>query len=257
MLSRLIGSTAKAKSVIQSKETSSGKSKNLKNMMLNNRLIILSTMILATLSAEAKDFGVSGHTQKIVEQPFLEMIGERLEKVDIEKEKQKMEQIAKERVNNPIAIAGVTPATQTRLFYFDPTYTLPEDAILPCGKILHRAGTKVNPLGQMSLDRRLFFIDSREKEQVRWLKEQLVVIAVDNQKLQESKESKENKEEDSALIEGRIILVGGSPLKLEEELKHTVYFDQSGVLTSKFGIKHSPALVEQDGLKLRIKELKI
>ena len=48
-----------------------------------------------------------------------------------------------------------------------------KDAVLPCGKVLHRAGTKVNPLEHMNLNRRIFFIDSREELQVEWLKEQL------------------------------------------------------------------------------------
>jgi len=44
-------------------------------------------------------------------------------------------------------------------------------------------------------------------------------------------------------------------LKLEEELKMDVYFDQSGALTSKFGIKASPAVVVQEEKKLKIKEV--
>ena len=210
-------------------------------MMLGNRLLILGTMILATLSANAKDFGTKGHTHQIVEQPFLQMINERLRGVDMEKEKQKMEQVAKEKIHNPPAIEDVKPAVKNHTFYYDPTYVLDEDAVLPCGKVLHKAGTTVNPLEHMDLNRRLFFIDSREKDQVKWLKTEL------NNPLPEQKEP----------VEDKIILVGGSPLQLEEELGVSIYFDQQGSLTSKFGIQHSPAIAIQEGLKIRIDEINL
>lgn len=62
-------------------------------------------------------------------------------------------------------------------------------------------------------------------------------------------------------IEDRVILVGGSHFKIKEELgrehEDKVYFDQNGELTSKFGIKASPAIVTQDGLILKIEEIKL
>lgn len=209
-----------------------------RDMKLNNRLIF-GVVILASLAASAKDFGTKGHTHKIVEQSFLQMIEERLQKVDIEKERQKMEQVAKERINNPTAIENIKPAERGRVFYYDPTYVLDEDAVLPCGKVLHKAGTSVNPLEHMELNRRLFFVDAREKKQVEWLKTQL------NNPLPEQTEP----------IEDKIILVGGLPIELEKELGVVVYFDQNGALTNKFAIKHSPALALQDGLKIRIDEI--
>jgi conjugal transfer pilus assembly protein TraW len=210
-------------------------------MMLNNQLIILSTAILATWSANAKDFGTKDHTHQIMEQPFLQMLHERLQGVDMEKEKQKMERVAKERIHNPSAVENVKPAVKNHIFYYDPTYVLDEDAVLPCGKILHKAGTTINPLEHMDLNRRLFFIDSREKDQVKWLKTEL------NNPLPEQREP----------VEDRIILVGGSPLELEKELGLSIYFDQQGSLTNKFGIKHSPAVAVQDGLKIRINEINL
>jgi conjugal transfer pilus assembly protein TraW len=93
----------------------------------------------------------------------------------------------------------------------------------------------------MDLNRRLFFVDSREKDQVNWLKAEL------NNPLPEQKEP----------VEDRIILVGGRPIELEKELGVSVYFDQQGSLTSKFGIQHSPAIAVQEGLKIRIDEINL
>ena len=63
------------------------------------------------------------------------------------------------------------------------------------------------------------------------------------------------------IIEDRVILVGGSVSKLKEELGEThadkVYFDQSGELTNRFGIKASPAIVMQEGLQLKIEEVEV
>ena len=53
--------------------------------------------------------------------------------------------------------------------------------------------------------------------------------------------------------QAKIILVKGSPLKLQRKEKIWIYFDQGGILTSKLGITQVPALVVQEGLQLKIK----
>ena len=211
-----------------------------------NHLVIFSMIIFAlALSANGNDLGKLGNTFKIEEEAFTQMMKRKLAEIDMEAAREKMQKIAIDRVENPAPVIGITVVTENRTFYFDPTYTLDEDAVLPCGKILHKAGTTVNPLEHMDLNRRLFFVDSREATQVEWLQEQL------NNPLPEQKEP----------VEDRIILVGGSVFKLKEDLgqKHEdkVYFDQSGELTTRFGIKHSPAIASQEGLKIRIDEINL
>jgi conjugal transfer pilus assembly protein TraW len=210
------------------------------------RMIILLLIISPTI-AFAIDFGKQGQTFKVLEEPFIEMLKKRLDKLDLEKEKQKIEDRAKERVENPQAVSGINPARKDRIFYFDPSYILDKDAVLPCGKVLHKAGTKVNPLEHMDLGRRLFFIDSRQEDQIAWLKERL--------------NSPLAKQEQKEQVEDRVILVAGSVFKLQELLgeEHAdkVYFDQAGELTTKFVIKASPAVVEQEGLKLKIEEVRL
>jgi len=189
----------------------------------------------------AKDFGSKGHSYPIAEQPFLEMIEERLSRVDIKLEQQKMQEKARQKVEEPIPVIGITKAEKDRTFYYDPTYVLGEDIKLPSGKILHKAGTKVNPLEHMSLDRRLFFLDSNDPKQVKWL---------------ETKISNPGKYQNQ-ILEDRIILVAGRPFDLQEELKQEVYFDQLGRITNQLGIKSVPAIAMQDGLKIKIEEVVI
>jgi conjugal transfer pilus assembly protein TraW len=213
--------------------------------MKSIRLIMLGMVALTTSITFGKDFGTQGHSYQITEQEFLQMIAERLKKIDMKKEQKKMQSLVRDRVENPRAVEAVKPATATRSFYFDPTYTLDQDVVLPCGKILHKAGTKVNPLEHMDLNRRLLFIDTRRIEQVKWLMEEL------DKPLLGRKEP----------VEDRVILVGGSPTTLKEllkdEHKNKVYFDQGGELTKRFGITGSPAVLVQEGLRLKIDEIKL
>ena len=213
---------------------------------MKNLIVVIGLFIIFSIStAFGVDLGKRATSFEIKEEGFVAMMKRKIAKIDMEAEREKMGKIAEERVNNPTPVAGMSRATKTQSFYYDPTYTLDKDAVLQCGKILHKAGTKVNPLEHMDLNRRLFFIDSRDKHQVEWLEEQLNNPAPDQKQVP---------------VEDRVILVGGSVFKLKEILpEHAdkVYFDQHGELTSKFKIKHSPAIAEQDGLKIRIDEINL
>ena len=200
--------------------------------------IVLYVFILSN-SVSAKDFGNRGANYPVAEESILLMFQKKLGALDLKKEEERMRKAAEERVKNPAPVSGIVPAKETREFWHDPTYILTEDAVLPCGRVLYRAGTRVNPLDYMDLDRRLFFVDGREKKQVEWLKSRLLPDS----------SSGANK------IEDRIILVGGSPVELQDKLGFEVYFDQAGELTTRFGIKGSPALAEQDGKSLKIVEV--
>lgn len=199
--------------------------------------------------AYGKDYGIQGNVYLIKEEPFLKMIQNKLAKVDIAQEQQKMQQIARDRAENPMAANSIKRAEKIRESYFDPSYVVEEDIILPCGKILHKKGTIINPLTHMDLERRIYFIDGRDQEQVEWLKAELA-------------KTQYNDREDR--IEDRVILIGGSVFKVRETLEDMdndvsqyVYFDQSGVLCKKWGIEFVPAIVVQEGLQLKISEIKV
>ena len=208
-------------------------------------LILILIVSISRSEIYAVDLGKVGSTFRMEEEAFTLMMKRKLEEVDMEKERKKIEKRARDKIENPAPIKGISAATEERTFYFDPTYILDKDVVLPNGTILHKAGTKVNPLEHMNLNRRLFFVDSRQQEQVEWLKEQL------NSPVADQKE----------LVEDRVILVGGSVFKVRDELakihKHEVFFDQHGELTTKFTIKHSPAIAYQEGFKIRIDEINL
>ena len=202
--------------------------------------IVLYVFILSN-SVSAKDFGNRGANYPVAEESILLMFQKKLGALDLKKEEERMRKAAEERVKNPAPVSGIVPAKETREFWHDPTYILTEDAVLPCGRVLYKAGTRVNPLDYMDLDRRLFFIDGREEKQVEWLKGQLLPGSSSGAKK----------------IEDRIILVGGSPPEVQDKLGFEVYFDQGGELTTRFGIRGSPAVAEQAGKNLKIVEVAV
>lgn len=195
-------------------------------------LLVFSLFVLET---SAKDLGKLGHIFEIKEEGFLSMIYRKLQNIDIEKYQKKITEITKNRIQEPGPLKGIRKTSVPRSFIFDPTHFVLEDIKLPNGEFLHKAGTKVNPLDHMDFDRKLFFIDSRDEEQVKWLKEALLNTAG----------------------EIRVILVAGRPFDLSEELNLDIYFDQFGELTTKFGITQVPATVAQKNKEkfLRIEEI--
>ena len=97
------------------------------------------------------------------------------------------------------------------------------------GNIVITAGTSVNPLEKISWGEELIFIDGDDQQQINWAKSKI----------------------------GKLVLIKGSPVELTQKLNKPVFFDQGGVLTTRFKIKAVPATIEQDGKLLKISEVKI
>ena len=190
-------------------------------------------------STHATDLGTLGPTYEITEPHLLRMIEQRLREKERSGELGRLEAEARKRgiatVKNPPPVTGLRPTDTMRTFYFDPSFTLDRNIFGPQGELLFAAGTRKNPLEVVSLSRHLFFFDGRDPAQVGRAR-QLI-----------------------AFYQGRVkpILVGGSYLDLMKSWRMPVYFDQQGLLTRRLGITQVPALVSQDGLRLRIDELAV
>ena len=185
--------------------------------------------------ALAKDFGTQGVLFPIEEEDPIVTIKNKLKVMEksgeLERHNKELQKKTTASVERPKPVEGITRATQTRVFYYDPTYVVKTDITDPQGQIFAKKGTKINPLETVTLSHSLLFFDGDDAEQKSWV-------------LQKSQEGP-----------SKLILIKGAPLSLSEEIKVPVYFDQSGVLTQKFGILHIPALVTQQGLHLRIEEI--
>lgn len=216
-------------------------------MKLIFKILIIGKVIFI-VEAHAMDLGKHGATYEVVEEGFVAMLKNRLSWLDVQQHQEEMLRTAKRQILEPAPVLGIKATSQPREFWYDPNFTLTKDIKLPDGKILHKAGTTVNPLDHMVFDRELIFIDGRSQKQVEWLKARLEVV-------QANSEEKHNEQNNN--LEIRIILVGGKILELQEDIGRTLYFDQAGELTNKFGIEQVPAIVVQDGKSLKISEIKI
>ena len=200
-------------------------------------LATLPCLLLIFGRAMANDLGVVGPTYEIVERDLIEVMKDKFRRMEKSGELARLQESYKQRVietvEKPRPVHGVRSTETVRTFYVDPTWTLDRNVVDEQGKLLFPAGTKVNPLDYAPLTQYLLFFDQREKAQVAFARRFI--------------------EQSKARV--KPILVGGEPLKLMRQWKREVFYDQGGVLSRKFLLKHSPAIVSQEGKRLRIDEI--
>lgn len=199
---------------------------------------VLSIVVILQLGGlSAKDFGTQGTTYGIEEEDPIDLIQQKLKHMeangDLEKHNQELQKKTKASIERPKPVEGITRATEGRVFYYDPSYRVPEDVKDHFGQVFAKKGTIINPLETIGLAHELVFIDSDDEDQKAWAIDKIRQAPI------------------------KVILVKGAPLLLSEELKMPVCFDQAGILIKKFGIKHVPAVVSQSELQLRVEEIKL
>lgn len=183
----------------------------------------------------ADNLGVYGEVFPIAEPDLLKTIHAKLEEMQQDGEmaamQKKMTETVIKHVLRPPAVAGISTASAPRTWYYDPTFVVTQNIIAPNGVMIVRAGTRVNPLAIEHFDEVLLFINADDASQVDWAKAESMKFPVT-----------------------KIILVEGNIKDASKKLGR-IYFDQDGVITKKLGITEVPAMVQADGLKLRIDEV--
>jgi len=194
-------------------------------------------VLLPSPTATALDLGVIGPTYAIAEPDLLVELQTKLHEKARTGELQALERAARQRmvaaIENPPPVPGLARNEHPRTFYFDPSLVVSAPIVDAEGHVLVAAGTRTNPLDIVSLSQPLLFFDARDAAQVR---------------------------KAQSLIErygGKVkpILTAGSYLDLMRRWRLRVYYDQQGALTGKLGITEVPALVTQEGKRLRIDAL--
>lgn len=185
--------------------------------------------------AKAKDYGTLGSTWVIAEPDLLAVIRARLLAAQasgaLTAMNQKFVAAAQASVHRPHAVAGITPAIADRHWSFDPSVTIAEDIHDARGNLIAAKGQKFNPLRVVGMAHAFAFVDGDNTRELAWAMKQ------------------------GAPDKLWIVLVNGSPTDRMKELQRRFYFDQQGVLTSRFGIEHTPALLTQKGEVLEIREV--
>lgn len=198
--------------------------------------IALSVALFACSSAlSARDLGVVGPVYPIAEQDMLQTIEQRLNTMDGSGELARIEEDAKARyqayLERPEGV-HLPRAKKDRTYYVDPSLTVPYDIKDHEGRIIHPAGTTVNPLDQMTLSKQLLFFDGDDPVQVKWARSVI----------------------DRDPLNVKPILTNGPVLALMKDWQIRLYFDQRGQLLKQFDIQSVPATAIQDGRRLRVLE---
>ncbi len=208
----------------------------MRRLLENGALVILCSLTLSS-AGQASDHGVVGQTFPVIETDLLSVIEQRLQNLQasggIDRMNAEFARRAEAKVRRPTPVAGITPATQARVWAFDPTIVIEKDVKDQKGNFVARAGQTVNPLDFVAMHQALVFVDGDDKAQMEWATSQY------------------------SDLKAKIILVSGSPIEEMTARKRRFYFDQEGRLTGKFGVRHTPAVAEQDGKVIKVSEIKL
>jgi len=199
-----------------------------------SRLIAVAALALSS-PVLARDYGQLGPTMRVIEPDLLAAIEQRLLAAKasgrLDAMQKQLVTRTTEKVKRPPPVAGITAAKDLRSWTYDPTITVASDIFDHKGNLIIPAGRKVNPLDTVGLRQSLVFLDGDRPDQVAWAMKS------------------------TTQLNAKLILTSGSPFALMKARQRRFFFDQGGKLTAKFGIRHTPAVVEQAGRVLKITEL--
>lgn len=195
-------------------------------------------LITICLEVQAKDLGVFGALFPIEENNLIEVIQRRLAKLHqegtLEMHQQNIQNRIKNQVERPKAVENITHTKEPRTFTYDPSITVMQDLKNHQGTVFAKKGDKINPLTHRSFSKPLLFIDGDESAHLTW-----AFLMLKRHPL------------------AKVILVKGAPLHIMRDMGIQVFFDQAGKMTQKLSIHQVPAIVTQDGLLLKIEEVKV
>lgn len=203
-------------------------------------LRILMAFVLAGfgVSSEAAVLDPIGPTYPIREPSMLEHIEKRLRAMEASGELARLQREgirrSTDRVRNPPPVPGLSTGLTARTSYYDPSFVLDRNIFDHTGRLMYPAGTRKNPLEVVSWTQRLLFFDARDPRQVNRARSLMAQYGPGGVKP---------------------VLVGGSYLELMKQWNQRVYYDQGGALVKRFRITQVPAIVSQEGMRLRIDEL--
>lgn len=201
--------------------------------------IMFVSLLGLPIQGYAMDCGTQGSVYEIKEQDALQWIYKKLQQMENNGEIIRHQDKLKERVvlslERPTPVKGLKPTEKPRAFEKDLTITVASDITDVEGKLIHKAGTRVNPLSQHFYHKTLLFLDGDNPKQLQWALNQY--------------------QQNPRLV--KLVLVNGPVLALMKTLKIPFYFDQAGRLVQYFNIEQIPAIVSQAKDKLKIREIKL
>ena len=202
------------------------------------RWLVALAALAASLIAQpalARDYGQHGTVFNVMEPDLLLTIERKLKALEasggIERMNQELARRSEAKVRRPEPVAGLTPAERLRSWSYDPSITMHKDIVDQKGNLIARRGQRVNPLDFVGVRQALVFVDGDNAAELQWALRTWSDTAA------------------------KIVFVSGSPFDAMKPWQRRFYFDQGGTLTSKFGIRHTPAVVSEAGSSLKISEI--
>lgn len=187
--------------------------------------------LLMISSAHGAVFPDQGHSFEVREESFLEMIQKRMTASRLAGKTANWQEEVRDKIKHqvmyPHPIEGISKAEGTRQYDYDPSITVDEDIIDHKSRMIHKKGTRLNPLDYVSWGEPLLIIDGTDPKQLDWALSQ----------------------------KAKIVLMKGSPIELSRLHNRRFYFDQGGLIIKKFSLQAVPAKISQKGNKLLIEEV--
>lgn len=177
-----------------------------------------------------------GPLVEIAERDLIEVMKERLAKVDMEKMKAR----ALNTFWDKQTFAELPRATRHRVRALDPTVLVPADMTAADGTVIHKAGDRINPLDMRPFTQRLVIIDPLDPQQVALAKKQVADYG-----------AKQN----VVVIVSRVAREQGWDgfAALQNEIDHAAYVLRDDV-RSRFAIDFVPSVVTADRHSFYIEE---
>lgn len=226
---------------------------------------------------EAKDLGVHGRVWNIEEKDIVSYIKSQITDEKAEEIQKDFIRRSKNTINRPKSVNGISKTIKNKVHYYNPEITLTKDITDHNGNILHKKGTKINPLDYQPFTRQLVFIDGDDKSQVEY------AVSLYKKVGNETAGSRAKLNKDNFASDLKIVLIKGSPIELmkkynddngnninnkDHPLKRDIsskknnnlqyirfYFDQEGYLSKTFGIETVPSLVKKEGRLMRVETI--
>ncbi len=196
-------------------------------------MIALFLLWLLTSPVCAKSLGTIGTAFPIAEPDLLQVIQRRVALQSFDRLQAELNQGFEQEMDRPSPVIGLSPASQSRTWLFDPSVILSDDIKDEAGHIVIPAGQVVNPLDTVTLAQALLFYNADDRHQVQWAQQM----------------------DKSLKGHTHLILVGGSVKSQIKRFHKPVYFDQGGRLKERFQLNHVPTVITQEDRSLKIQEV--
>lgn len=203
-------------------------------------------IVAGTTSIEAADteygsrkkpgLGSVGPTLDIDERDLIEVLKERLARVDFAELKEK----ATKRFWDKQTFVDLPTATTHRVRKLDPTVMVPEDMTAADGSLIHKAGDRINPLSIRPFTQRLVIIDPVDPKQIALAKAEI---------------AKHGNDQNVVVILSRVDRSSGWDgfTSVQDQVDRAVYLLKDDVRT-RFSIDFVPSVVTADSSNFYIEE---